>query len=86
MGSNMVYDRNRALTDLPVKCSARCSERACTVAPFATLIKICISFGLDFFVYALMRSRMLTTSLSLKLFLCNCVSMSVLKLFLTPLS
>jgi hypothetical protein len=61
MGSNLVHDRKRALKGLPAKCSAHCSEGACPAAPFATLIKIyIISFGLDFFVYALMRPRMFT--------------------------
>ena len=61
MGSNLAYDRNRAVKDFPAKCSARNSEKACPVVPFATLIKIYISsFGLDFFVYDVMRSRMFT--------------------------
>jgi hypothetical protein len=58
MGRNLVHDRNRAVKDLPDKCSARC-EKARPVAPFSKLIKIyIINFGLDFFVYAVMRSRM----------------------------
>jgi hypothetical protein len=80
MGSNLAYDRNRAVKDLPAKCSARNSETACSVVPFATLIKIyIISFGLDFF-----EIKNVYPSLSLNLFLCDCVS--VLKLFLTPFS
>jgi len=48
MGSNLVHDRNRAVKDLSAKFGARCSEKACPVGPFATLIKIyIISFGLD---------------------------------------
>jgi hypothetical protein len=61
MGSNQVRDINRAVKDLPAKCGARCCGKARPVPPFATLIKIyIISFGLDFFVHAVMRSRMFT--------------------------
>jgi hypothetical protein len=55
------HDRNRAVKDSSARCSARSSEKACLVVSFATLIKIyIISFGLDFFVYDVMRSRKIT--------------------------
>ena len=85
MDSNLLYDRNCAVKDLPAMCSARCSEKACPVAPFAQLIKIyIISFELDFFCLCRDAIKNVYPSPSLKLFLCNCVSMSVLKLFLLP--